>query len=101
MSRRHRRKPQPDAASEPRPLFGGHETVEDWPDGQWHVRRITGSSSTKPYRCPGCDQLIPPVTPHTVAWPVDPVSFTGTGLDERRHWHNSCWRARLNRRSRR
>lgn len=100
MSRRRRRKPQPPEA-EPRPLVGGHETVEEWADGDWVVRRITGSSSTKPYRCPGCDQLIMPATPHIVAWPVDPVSFTGTGLEERRHWHNGCWRARLNRKTRR
>ena len=42
---------------------------------------ITGSSSTKPYRCPGCDQLIRPATPHVVAWPLaDAEAATaGTG----------------------
>lgn len=78
-------------------MSGGHETIEEWPDGDWVVRRITGSSSTKPYRCPGCDQLIPPATPHIVAWPAEPTSFTGTGMDERRHWHTACWRARSRR----
>ncbi|MGH3490792.1 MAG: hypothetical protein ACRDP8_23145 [Actinopolymorphaceae bacterium] len=72
--------------------------MEEWPDGEWVVRQITGATSAKAYRCPGCDQLIPPATPHVVAWPVDPRAFTGPGLDERRHWHTSCWRARDRRR---
>lgn len=96
-----RRRPHPRRPEPPqRPLFGGHQQVEEWPDGDWVVRKLTGSTSTKPYRCPGCDQLIPPATPHVVAWPVDPASFVGTGLDERRHWHNGCWRARYRRRRR-
>ncbi|GAA2755390.1 hypothetical protein [Actinopolymorpha rutila] len=96
-----RRRPRPRRPESPqRPLYGGHQQVEEWPDGDWVVRKLTGSTSTKPYRCPGCDQLIPPATPHVVAWPVDPASFVGTGLDERRHWHNGCWRARDRRRRR-
>ena len=59
--------------------------------GLWVVRKLTGSAATKPYRCPGCDQLIPMATPHTVAW-LD-------GDEEgRRHWHNACWAKRSNRR---
>jgi hypothetical protein len=67
--------------------FGGQEYV---------VRKVTGSAATKPYRCPGCHQVIRPATPHTVAWPVLPSTFssTATGLDERRHWHNGCWASR-------
>jgi hypothetical protein len=67
------------------------EQVEEWPDGDFVVRRITGSSSTKAYRCPGCDQAIRPATPHVVAWPVDQ-------LELRRHWHTVCWTKRLERR---
>ena len=55
------------------------------------LRRVAGD---KPYRCPGCDQLIRPATPHTVAWPVVPSMFSQSGLDERRHWHTSCWKRR-------
>ncbi|MFL6136923.1 MAG: hypothetical protein ACJ74O_03895 [Frankiaceae bacterium] len=66
------------------------EQVESWPDGDFVVRRITGSASTKPYRCPGCDQEIRPATPHVVAWPEGDV-------DGRRHWHAACWRNRLRR----
>ncbi len=37
--------------------------------GAWKVRTVGGGD--KSYRCPGCDQIIPPGTPHTVAWPAD------------------------------
>lgn len=67
-----------------------HEHVEEHPDGEWVVRRVTGSAATKPYRCPGCDQEIRPATPHVVSWPADRAE----GLAERRHWHSACWRAR-------
>ena len=71
--------------------------VETHPDGDWVVRRITGSASTKAYRCPGCDQEIRPATPHVVAWPTDEDA---DGLGERRHWHTPCWAARDRRRPR-
>ena len=76
------------------------ERLESY-DGEDHVvRRVTGSAATKPYRCPGCHQVIRPATPHTVAWPVLPRAFASdaSGLDERRHWHNACWAARQQRR---
>ena len=66
------------------------EQVESWPDGDFVVRRVTGSAATKPYRCPGCDHEIRPATPHVVAWPDGLV-------DDRRHWHNACWASRLRR----
>ncbi len=62
------------------------------------VRQVTGSASTRAYRCPGCDHEIRPATPHVVAWPA---TYGGegdrdedAGLGERRHWHTACWRAR-------
>ena len=36
------------------------ETVVEWQGEPWVVRPIRGSSSTRSYRCPGCDQLIRP-----------------------------------------
>lgn len=88
MSRRRpRRKPG-------RGIPEDRDRVEAWPDGEWVVRRLTGSSATKPYRCPGCDQLIPPATPHVVTWPVPGTTLSGGGTAERRHWHTACWRAR-------
>ncbi|WP_448627243.1 hypothetical protein [Geodermatophilus sp. URMC 64] len=87
-----------------RPAAPRSETVEEGPDGDWVVRSLTGSASTKPYRCPGCDQEIRPATPHVVAWPayardsdLDPWD-TDSASDQRRHWHTACWRARSRRR---
>jgi hypothetical protein len=72
------------------------ERVETYRGQDYLVRRVTGSAATKPYRCPGCHQVIRPATPHTVAWPMVPSSFASDaeGIDERRHWHNGCWQAR-------
>jgi hypothetical protein len=86
VARRNRRTPSEEA----RPLGGAHQDVEEHDDGDWSVRRITGSGATKTYRCPGCDQEIRPGTPHVVAWPAD----RATGEDDRRHWHTPCWNAR-------
>jgi len=88
--RRGRRK-----ATSDRPLSaGGHVEVETWDGTDWQVRRVSGSAATKPYRCPGCDHVIPMATPHVVVWPSEPSLFAGSGLEERRHWHSGCWRAR-------
>lgn len=64
-------------------------------DGQWYFRLLTGSSSTKAYRCPGCDHLIVPATPHTVVWPVIKPLLSASAIDERRHWHSWCWRRKV------
>lgn len=66
------------------------QNVEEHLDGDWVVRRVTGSAATKAYRCPGCDQEIRPATPHVVAFPADGLG----GLEDRRHWHTPCWQAR-------
>lgn len=51
------------------------------------VRRL---SSDKPYRCPGCDLEVRTGVWHLVVIPQD-------AADERRHWHEGCWRIELNR----
>ncbi|HWG63388.1 MAG TPA: hypothetical protein VG253_16960 [Streptosporangiaceae bacterium] len=71
----------------------GPERHEYWPDGEWVVRLVPGEASVKSYRCPGCDQEIPPRTPHLVAWPA-----LSPGPAERRHWHRMCWERRAHRR---
>jgi hypothetical protein len=79
----------------------GHQRVESARDGEWIVRSVAGASTTKTYRCPGCDQEIRPGVPHLVAWPADSEQAAwhgGGGLDDRRHWHTPCWNARLRRR---
>ncbi|MCZ2524264.1 ATP/GTP-binding protein [Streptomyces sp. HB2AG] len=84
-----RNRPRPGALPAERPggpLFG-HERTVDWRGEEWTVRQVSGSAG-KYYRCPGCDQEIPPGTGHVVAWPEY------GGVDDRRHWHGSCWNAR-------
>jgi hypothetical protein len=66
------------------------DTAESWPDGDFAVRRVSGSAAGKVYRCPGCDQEIRSATAHVVAWPEG-------RLDDRRHWHSACWTNRLHR----
>jgi hypothetical protein len=75
--------------------LNGYDRIESGPDGgEWAVRAVTGSTASKPYRCPGCDQEIRSGLPHVVAWPTDRF---GVGIDERRHWHTPCWGARARR----
>ncbi len=68
--------------------------VEVGSDGEWQVRQVSGSSATRDYRCPGCDQIVAAGTPHVVAWPAGEDG----SVDERRHWHTPCWAARNRRR---
>jgi hypothetical protein len=91
VGRKNRRRD--DDARDTAPVYSS-QTVETHNGEDWYVRRLTGSSSTKPYRCPGCDQEIRPATPHVVAWPVDGEA------ENRRHWHTPCWAARDRRTSR-
>lgn len=67
--------------------------LETHPDGEWHVRTVTGAAAVKTYRCPGCDHEINPGQPHLVCWRPG-------GEDSRRHWHRPCWLARDRRRVR-
>ena len=70
--------------------IASNQSFEEDENGVWTVRKLTGSAANKPYRCPGCDQVIPMATPHTVAW-------LDGDEDNRRHWHNACWTKRNNR----
>lgn len=89
MPRRH---PKPPDRRPPNP-GGDAAAIEAHPDGDWYVRRLTGITVVKAYRCPGCEQEIAVGTPHVVAWPVE----DGDG-EARRHWHTGCWAARDRRR---
>ncbi|MFI0814346.1 ATP/GTP-binding protein [Streptomyces sp. NPDC021098] len=66
----------------------GLERTETWQGEEWVVRLVGGGAAAKHYRCPGCDQEIPPGVPHVVAWQQH------MGVDDRRHWHKACWNAR-------
>lgn len=90
VGRRNRREEQPEP-SEIR--LGGLRRSETFADGDWIVQHITGSATTKTYRCPGCDMEIRPGSPHIVAWP-DYLSGGDAAVEERRHWHTACWKRR-------
>ncbi|MEO7262207.1 MAG: hypothetical protein ABI047_13285, partial [Jatrophihabitantaceae bacterium] len=73
------------------------EQVQWWRGVEYRVRAVSGSAPTgsataartsaagdsaRPYRCPGCDQLLPAGLGHLVAWPADDLDAS-----DRRHWH--------------
>ncbi|MFL6119853.1 hypothetical protein [Actinophytocola sp.] len=72
----------------------GLQRSESAADGDWLIRNVSGTSTTKTYRCPGCDHEIRPGTAHVVVWPADELG----SVADRRHWHQSCWHARAHRR---
>lgn len=61
---------------------------------EWAVRQVRGNDSGRTFVCPGCQQDLPARLPHTVAWPAASMA----GLENRRHWHTTCWNARDRRR---
>ena len=61
----------------------------EWRGEMWTVRSVAGANAIKPYRCPGCAQLIPTGFAHLVVWPE-----TDLDAGDRRHWHRACWAAR-------
>ncbi|GAB3623305.1 hypothetical protein GCM10027418_13870 [Mariniluteicoccus endophyticus] len=77
-----------------RPLSGHHPVAQERRDGRWVVRGIPAGRSEKAYRCPGCDQVILPGVAHVVVWPAEGSLLSRSGLEERRHWHRSCWQRR-------
>jgi len=66
------------------------ESRESYAGTTWVVRAITGRSPDRQYRCPGCQQMFSGGIGHVVVWPAEGIG----GVEERRHWHASCWRAR-------
>jgi hypothetical protein len=62
----------------------GHRFSADEAGDEIEVRRVQPYQATKTYRCPGCDHEIAPGIGHVVVVPRFAV-------DERRHWHRSCW----------
>jgi hypothetical protein len=68
------------------------EQAQWWRGVEYRVRAVSGAASAapdRPYRCPGCDQLLPAGVGHLVAWPADDLDAS-----DRRHWHTACWSAR-------
>ena len=55
------------------------------------VSRVQPYQAHKIYRCPGCNQEIPPRVGHLVVVP-------DAHPDDRQHWHHACWPMRHRRR---
>lgn len=89
------RKSGPQAGRDLETALAGMQRQVSGPDGEWIVRAVRGSERT--YRCPGCDQVIAPSTPHTVAWRADDALGSEHALGGRRHWHDACFTARSRR----
>ena len=90
-----RRSHRPGRRADPTPITGWQNS-QSTSDGEFLVQTVPGAASSKSYRCPGCQQLIAPGTPHLVVWPA----WTGgadAGVERRRHWHRSCWNRRASR----
>lgn len=89
-------------ASESAPLdvaraLSGGARRQSLPDGEWFVRPVAGSGADKRYRCPGCDQEVPPGVAHLVVWAADDLLGEASAVRDRRHWHRPCWAARTRR----
>ena len=78
----------------PRPLSTGLPRAAAKADGRWIVQNVAADSAVKDYRCPGCNRTVRPGTPHVVVWPDQPGIGSASAVDERRHWHASCWNRR-------
>lgn len=91
-----RRGGRPAAGDDDAVPLGGRETQRTR-DGDFLVRSVPGAAAGKPYRCPGCQQVIGIGTAHLVVWPADDRSWVETAVDARRHWHRSCWHRRATR----
>ena len=78
-----------------RPLSqGGFAQLVSKADGQWMVQTMPANAATKQYICPGCGRAIAQGVSHIVAWPRQASIGSASAVDERRHWHTSCWQRR-------
>lgn len=58
----------------------------------WTVQPIAPERALKEYVCPGCSGTIPVGLAHLVAWPAEHLFGDARGVEERRHWHERCWK---------
>ncbi|CAG7843976.1 putative protein [Pseudoclavibacter triregionum] len=56
------------------------------------MQPIAPERAVKPYVCPGCPNPIPVGVAHLAVWPADHLFGDDRALEERRHWHEHCWR---------
>jgi len=73
-------------------LSTGLRRTETKRGGTYTVQPISERNAQKVYTCPGCRLSIDAGIAHIVSWRSDGVLGESHGVDERRHWHNHCWR---------
>ncbi len=96
MGRRNhsRRSAHSEKQRPPRPLVLPNALARIWWRYEWWLVRTIGvARAQKIYRCPGCDHEIQPGTSHVLVWPERGSQHTGD-IEQRRHWHSTCWRKR-------
>ncbi|MEX3609623.1 ATP/GTP-binding protein [Rothia sp. LK2588] len=69
-------------------------TVEHAKDGDWFVQFMPAVNARKTYKCPECHRSINPGIAHLVVWREDHMFGRDRAVEERRHWHEKCWRTR-------
>lgn len=73
-------------------IFMGARKTETKRGREWTVQPISEANAQKYYVCPGCSGEIAPGVAHLVAWRNDGLFGEQADLDDRRHWHNACWK---------
>ncbi|MDY6051014.1 MAG: ATP/GTP-binding protein [Rothia sp. (in: high G+C Gram-positive bacteria)] len=68
--------------------------VESAADGDWYVQYIPAINALKTYKCPECLCAIQPGVAHLVVWQHDHMFGAQRAIEERRHWHERCWKTR-------
>ncbi len=79
----------------PRPLSqAGFAQLVEKSDRAWMVQSVPAGNAVKTYLCPGCELPIAIGLPQVVVWPREASIGSSSAVDERRHWHTSCWQRR-------
>lgn len=93
MPRRHRRESHDDDfVDNIERLKTGFRRRETKRGDTYVVQPIGQTAAQKEYRCPGCSLIITPGTAHVVAWQETSLLGPEHAVNERRHWHNHCWK---------
>ncbi|MBN2176735.1 MAG: hypothetical protein JW722_03660 [Demequinaceae bacterium] len=91
--KRYRKRPYSEPHEEfdaERATGGFPARLEAGPGGEpYHVAVSRQTDDT--FVCPACGQDIAPRTNHVVAWAAGGLFGEGVAIEERRHWHTSCW----------
>ena len=86
------RRPSKHARSARPLLTGRYTTKRALRAGVFVFREVPADRAAKLYTCPGCNSPIRAGTAHIVAWPEEPGLGFDSGVEQRRHWHQHCWR---------